>query len=168
MEINCIPLPKSKSPHSLYLSPLERRFLFSVDPTPPEPCPDHAIPSPLLVPHPFQYFPSTPHVTYISSSPHSPGYLSCVLVRKVSPLHLFPSSLSPKSKIDIKGKAPATTITPHISPGSSPNNLFDDDLDILLKRNSLYLRPLSISKPHKSTSPSISPNSSANITVRRT
>lgn len=57
--------------------------------------------------------------------------------------------------------------TPLNSPISSPSNSISSDLDYLLSKKSLELRPLTIHKPGNPSSPQISPNSVKNITVRR-
>lgn len=57
--------------------------------------------------------------------------------------------------------------TPANSPNSSPINTIGSDLDYLLSKKSLDLKPLTVHKPEIPKSPKISPSSAINITVRR-
>jgi len=85
-------------------------------------------------------------------------------------LPIFISSSSPSRTIhppSSKGKEPISAVTPANSPSSSPVNLFDSDIDLLLCHKSLELEPLTIHKPYGRASPTISPASAKNITVRK-
>lgn len=67
----------------------------------------------------------------------------------------------------LKGKDPLLSPSPFNSPAASLVNKFDSDIDLLLYRNSSVLEPLTIHKPSLPSYPSISPNSTKNITVRK-
>lgn len=81
------------------------------------------------------------------------------------------SSSSPPLKKGVapsrKGKEAMISATPLNSLASSPSNLFDSDIDLLLNKKSLELAPLTIHKPRNPLPPFISPDSTRNITVRR-
>lgn len=125
--------------------------VFSPQPPPPEPPLDNPVESPSPVPN--DICPS----------------------RKKDSILIIPSSSSSPAKYDhyspnrsaSKGKAPMSMASPSATPLNSPSNSIGSDIDMLLQKDSLHLLPLTIHKPHHSSSPVISPNSAKNITVRR-
>lgn len=139
--------------------------LFS-QPHPPEPSPGLTIKSPMPIPHSNSFLDSIPNITIIPSSSTSPVNVRFVF-KDDTPSPIFRLATSQSDKTALKGKAPVISVTPTNSSVSSPTNYIGSDLDLLLRRESLQLQPLTIHKPKKSSSIVISATSAKNIMVRR-
>jgi len=126
---------------------------------PPEPFQEKELPSPSPIPHPLLDSPSASHITYISSSSPYPSNTKSAPQGNARLPPVLISSNPNKAFTDLKGKAPCLSVTPLNSPASSPTNSFECDLDIILKRESINILPLTIHKPQMSPSPSINPTS---------
>lgn len=152
-------------------------MIFKLFPPPPpqEPIQCFEVPLPPQFPHPESIPHSISHITYVPSTAPSPNINSShnkgkgkEIVFGMSPLSNMEKMFGPIWKPRMKNRnTPCPYVTPINSPIASPTNSVGSDLDMLLKKSSLGLSPLTIHKLGSASSPLISPNSARNITVRR-
>lgn len=143
-------------------------------------------PSPAIEPHPFSRISPSMHVLETPSEyqipqppnpaleplPNQavPSLLSLPKPASSKEVQQLRSSLSPpyqsKSSAD-RNVDPLTAPTAVNSPISSPTNSIGSDLDYLLNKRSIDLKPLTFHKPDNHISAKVSPKSANNITMRR-
>jgi len=125
--------------------------------------------SPFIEPKEDDPIPSPPPMQKEDYAPLSPQSIPKEALFSVGSFPIQISSSSPEipSLRIHKGKEKNGGPTPLNSPSSSPVNHLDSNLDYLLNNESLNLEPLTIHKPGSNHTPSISPDSARNITVRK-